>query len=62
MSAMEISIGELHSTVRTTGAPLLQPAVLERIVQAVLARVTEEQERERRARSARRLLDDGELR
>jgi hypothetical protein len=59
---MEISIGELHSTVTTIGAPLLHPAVMERIVEAVLARVAEEQERERRARSARRLLDEGEPR
>lgn len=54
---MEISIGELRSTVHTSGTPLLHPAVLERIVEIVLARVREEQEREQRAQASRRLLD-----
>ncbi len=56
---MEISIGELQSTVRTSGAPLLDPAVLERIVDAVLPRLAEQQEQERRARASRQLLDEG---
>jgi hypothetical protein len=60
---MEISIGEVHSTVRTVDAPLLDPALLERIVALVLARVREEQEREARAAAGRRLLaDDGGFR
>lgn len=53
---MEISIGELRSTVHTSETPLLHPAVLERIVEVVLARVRQEQEREQRAESSRRLL------
>lgn len=54
---MEISIGELQSTVTTSGAPLLDPAVLERIVEAVLTRLTERQEQDQRARASRQLLD-----
>ena len=53
---MEISIGELRSTVRTTDVSALDPVVLERIVALVLARVREEQEREERAAAGRRLL------
>jgi hypothetical protein len=60
---MEISIGELHSTVRTVDVPLLDPAVVERIVAIVVARVREEQERAERAAAGRRLLaDDGGFR
>jgi len=60
---MEISIGEVRSTVHATGAPLLHPAVLDRIVEAVLVRVREEQERERRAAASRLLRDDdGDMR
>jgi hypothetical protein len=55
---VEISIGELRSTVHAVGTPLLHPAVLERIVEIVLARLREEQEREHRAQASRRLLDD----
>lgn len=55
---MEISVGELHTRIHATDAPLLDPALLERIVALVLARVREEQERERRAASGRRLLQD----
>lgn len=54
---MEISIGELQSTVRTSGVPLLDPAVLERIVEVVLTRLTEREEQEQRARASRQLLD-----
>lgn len=53
---MEISIGELRSTVWTTDVSALDPVVLERIVALVLARVREEQEREERAAAGRRLL------
>lgn len=60
---MEISIGELHSTVRTVDAQLLDPALLERVVALVVTRVREEQEREERAATSRRLLaDDGGFR
>lgn len=55
---LEISIGELRSTVHASGTPLLHPAVLERIVETVLARVREEQQREQRAQASRRLLDE----
>jgi hypothetical protein len=55
---MEISIGELRSTVHATETPLLHPVVLEQIVDIVLARVREELEREQRARASRRLLDE----
>lgn len=55
---VDISIGEVRSTVHASGTPLLHPAVLERIVETVIARLREEQERERRAQASRRLLDD----
>jgi hypothetical protein len=53
---VEISIGELRSTVRTTGGVPLDPVSLERLVALVLARVREEQEREERAAAGRRLV------
>jgi hypothetical protein len=57
---VEISIGELRSTVRTSQPATLDPALVERIVALVLARVREEQERQRRTAAGRRLLaDDG---
>ena len=55
---MEISIGDLRSTVRTTDSALLDPQVIERIVALVLARVLEELERAARAAAGRRLLSD----
>jgi hypothetical protein len=53
---MEVNIGEVNSTVRATdSASLLSPEVMERIVQAVMARVREEKEHSERAESERRL-------
>jgi len=51
---MEFHIGEMNSTVRMTDSQsMLSGDVFERLVRAVAARVSEEQERERVARSER---------
>ena len=53
---MEVNIGEVNSTVRTTDqASLLSPEVMERIVRAVLERMREEESHRRRVESERRL-------
>jgi hypothetical protein len=53
---MEVNIGEVNSTVRTTdSASLLSPEMLERIVRAVMARLREEEQHQRRAEAERRL-------
>jgi hypothetical protein len=60
---VDISIGELRSTVRTSDPARLDPALVERLVALVLARVYEEQERRRRVDAGRRLLGgDGSAR
>ena len=53
---MDVHIDEMTSTVRAADSgTLLQPAVLERVVQAVLARVREERDHQQRVASERRL-------
>ena len=53
---MEVNIGEVNSTVRTTdSASLLSPEMMERIVRAVMARVREEDQHRNQVDSERRL-------
>jgi hypothetical protein len=48
---MEVHVDEMTSTVEATDSrALLEPRIFERIVRAVLARVKEEGDRERRVR------------
>jgi len=53
---VEVNIGEVNSTVRTTdSASLLSPEMMERIVRAVMARVREEDQHRNQVDSERRL-------
>jgi hypothetical protein len=53
---MEVNIGEINSTVRTTdSASLLSPEIMERIVRAVMARVRDEDRHHNQVDSERRL-------
>ena len=53
---MDVHIGEMNSTVRTTDSrELLSPLILEQIVRVVLERFSEEQDHERRVAEERRL-------
>ncbi|MFQ5857426.1 MAG: hypothetical protein ACE5LU_17610 [Anaerolineae bacterium] len=53
---MDVHIGEVNSTVRTTDSQaLLSPQVLDQIVRVVLERLREEQAHERRVEEERRL-------
>ncbi len=55
---MDVNIGEVHSTLRTSdGAALLSPELLQRIVAAVLERLQDEDLRQQRAREERQLDD-----
>ena len=53
---MEVNIGEVNSTVRTTdSASLLSPEIMQRIVQAVMAQLREEEHHRDRVDSERQL-------
>jgi hypothetical protein len=53
---VEVNIGEVNSTVRTTdSASLLSPEMMERIVRAVMARVRDEDQHRNQVDSERRL-------
>jgi hypothetical protein len=53
---MEVNIGELNSTVRTTdSASLLTPEVMDRIVRAVIERWREEEGRRQRGEAERQI-------
>ena len=53
---MEVNIGEVNSTVRTTdSASLLSPEIMQRIVQAVMAQVREEERHRDRVDSERHI-------